>query len=277
MEAIFWLVLIAIFALGLIAGSFVNCAVWRFGAGESALRGRSYCPKCKHQLSWLDLIPALGFLLLRGKCRYCQKSISWQYPAVELAVAGLFCAAALIVYPAIFEGRIFLFPFLELAAHWLFLAALAMIFAADWRWYLIPDNALIAGFFAAFLLLAARMAQDWFLLGRVDTGIVADSLIGAAFAGLLFLAIFLASRGKWMGFGDVKLAFLMGFFLGFAPALAALFLANLFGAIMGIGLICAKKKKMSSQIPFGPFLVFGAVAAIFFSSAITDWYFSIGI
>ncbi len=276
-EISFWFVLIAIFVFGLIAGSFVNCAIWRFGAGESALKGRSYCPKCKHQLSWFDLAPVFSFLILRGKCRYCQKPISWQYPAVELAMGGLFCAAALTVYPAIFGGRISPFLFLELAAYWLFLAAMVMIFVADWRWYLIPDGALIAGFFAALILLGARMAKDWFLFGQIDIGVAIDPLIGAAFAGALFLAIFLASRGKWMGFGDVKLVFLMGFFLGFAPVLAALFLANLFGAIMGIGLICAKKKKMSSQIPFGPFLVFGALAAIFFSSAMINWYLSVGI
>ncbi len=276
MELLFWPVFGGIFALGLIAGSFANCAIFRFGEGESALDGRSRCPKCRRKLAWYDLFPVISFFVLRGKCRYCQKPISWQYPAVELAVAVLFCAAAWRFYPAVFAGHFSFFPFLELAAWWIFLAAMAVVLAADWRWYLIPDGALIAGLAAVLALRAGRLAQDSFLFGRPDFAALADPLSGAAFAGGLFLAMFLASRGKWMGFGDVKLAFLMGFALGFWPVLLALFLANFFGAIMGLGMVLAKKKKMSSPIPFGPFLVAGLLISLFFAPAILDWYLLAG-
>jgi len=272
MELVFWLVFGGILGLGLIVGSFLNCAIFRFGAGESALEGRSRCLKCRHKLAWFDLIPLSSFFVLRGKCRYCQKPISWQYPAVELATGILFLAAAANFYPALFSGKLFLFPFLELAAYWIFLAAMVMVFAADWRWYLIPDGALIAGLFGALVLRASRIAEYYFLFQKFDWQIAIGPLIAALFAGGLFLAIFLASRGKWMGFGDVKLAFLLGFVLGFWPVLLALFLANFFGAIMGLMMILAKKKKMSSQIPFGPFLVFGALAALFFAPDFLNWY-----
>ena len=276
MELLFWPVFGGMFALGLIAGSFANCAIFRFGEGESALDGRSRCPKCRRKLAWYDLFPVISFFVLRGKCRYCQKPISWQYPAVELAVAVLFCAAAWRFYPAVFAGHFSFFPFLELAAWWIFLAAMAVVLAADWRWYLIPDGALIAGLAAVLALRAGRLVQDSFLFGRPDFAALADPLSGAAFAGGLFLAMFLVSRGKWMGFGDVKLAFLMGLALGFWPVLLALFLANFFGAIMGLGMVLAKKKKMSSPIPFGPFLVAGLLISLFFAPAILDWYLLAG-
>ncbi|MFZ3099833.1 MAG: A24 family peptidase, partial [Minisyncoccales bacterium] len=150
------------------------------------------------------------------------------------------------------------------------------VFAADWRWYLIPDGALITGLIAVLALRAGALAQDFFLFGRPDFAALADPLSAAAFAGGLFLAMFLASRGKWMGFGDVKLAFLMGLALGFWPVLLAVFLANLFGAIMGLVMVSAKKKKMSSPIPFGPFLVAGLLISLFFAPAILDWYLLAG-
>ncbi len=276
MDLMFWFVFFAIFILGLIAGSFANCAIFRFGERESALDGRSRCPKCRHGLAWYDLIPVVSFFIRRGKCRYCQKPISWQYPAVELAVAGLFCAAAWRFYPAVFAGHFSFFPLFELSAWWIFLAAMAVVFTADWRWYLIPDGALIAGLIAVLALRAGVLAQDYFLFGRIDFAALADPFSGAAFAGGLFLAMFLASRGKWMGFGDVKLAFLMGLALGFWPVLLAVFLANLFGAIMGLGMVLAKKKTMSSPIPFGPFLVAGLLISLFFAPAILDWYLLAG-
>ncbi len=157
------------------------------------------------------------------------------------------------------------------------LAALIVVFVADLRWYLIPDSALVVGFVGALILQAAVMRQNYLVFGQIDLATITAALLPVMFAGLLFLAIFLASRGKWIGFGDVKLAFLMGFILDFYATLIALFLANFFGAIIGLGLICAKKKKMSSQIPFGPFLVAGTLIALFFAPAIADWYLSVGV
>src|SRR3989338_11686015 len=81
-----------VFLFGLVVGSFLNSVIYRLGKGESALKGRSYCPQCKHPLSWQDLIPLLSFVLLKGKCRYCKAHISWQYPLVELATGILFVA-----------------------------------------------------------------------------------------------------------------------------------------------------------------------------------------
>ena len=88
-----------IFISGLFIGSFLNCVIYRLEKKESFLTGRSYCPKCKHKLSWQDLIPLLSFLELRGRCRYCKGKISWQYPLVELATAILFVGVFYITFP----------------------------------------------------------------------------------------------------------------------------------------------------------------------------------
>lgn len=277
MDILFWDVLVSIFIFGLIVGSFLNCLIWRSYAGESAMRGRSHCPKCKHQLVWFDLVPVFSFLALAGRCRYCKKPISWQYPAVELACGLLFCAAAFAFAPMIFAGNFLIFPILELAAYWLILAALIAIFAADLRWYIIPDGALIAGLAGALALRGLQLWESESVFHQLDANIIIAPLLAAILAAGFFLAIFLVSRGKWMGFGDVKFAVLMGLIAGLPEVLIALFLANFFGAIIGLGLIAAGKKKMSSLIPFGPFLVAGTLAALFFSRRIIDWYFSIGV
>jgi leader peptidase (prepilin peptidase)/N-methyltransferase len=273
MEFLFWFIFGAIFVFGLMVGSFLNCWIWRFHRGQSPLQGRSYCPNCLHSLAWFDLAPVFSYLFLRGKCRYCKKPISWQYPAVELSAAVLFVAAALAFYPSLFSGGWSFYLFFQLAAYWLLISAFIVIFVADLRWYLIPDSALAVGLIGVLCLRAAQFWESYSVFGEIAVGDIFALFIPSLFAGLLFLALFLVSRGKWMGFGDVKLAFLMGLSLDFVPTLIALFLANFFGAIIGLSLIAAGKKKMSSQIPFGPFLVGGTLIALFFESSIANWYF----
>lgn len=268
MEFFFYYILASIFIIGLIIGSFLNCVIWRFHRQESVFFGRSYCPKCHRQLAWFDLIPVFSYLMLRGRCRYCKKRISWQYPAVELATALFFCFAALAFAPEIFQNYFPANTILALAGYWIVLASLIVIFVADLRWYLIPDGAILSGLTGAAVLLISRLWN----FGRFEIGFLADYGLAALFSGLLFLAVFLISRGKWLGFGDVKFVILMGLVLGSARTLVALFFGNFFGAIIGLGLICAKKKKMSSPVPFGPFLVLGTVIAMFFSSRIIDCY-----
>ena len=125
-------VLIYIFVLsfGLIVGSFLNCVIYRLEEGKSFLKGRSFCPDCKHTLSWRDLIPLLSFLILKGKCRYCQKKISWQYPSVELSTGILF----LLIFN-------YTFPNLLATGYWLLVASfLIIIFVYDLKHYVIPDK-----------------------------------------------------------------------------------------------------------------------------------------
>jgi leader peptidase (prepilin peptidase)/N-methyltransferase len=223
-----------IFVFGLIVGSFLNCIIYRLEKGESFLKGRSYCPKCKHRLAWQDLVPVLSFLFLLGKCRYCKKSISFQYPLVELATAILFVLSPDIRFTIIV-------PFL------------IIIFVYDLKHYLIPDK---------IVYLAIGLAL---ILGF-------NQVIPACGAALFFLLIVLATRGRGMGIGDIKLAFLMGLLLGWPNILVALSFAFFAGATIGLALIFAKKKSLKSAVPFGPFLIAGTFIALFFGGKIINWY-----
>lgn len=250
------------FLLGLIVGSFTNVLILREGLG--AFRGRSICPSCKTTLRPYDLIPVLSWILLRARCRTCKASISIQYPLVEIAVGlGFFLVGGLFMP---------LYVKLVACAIIVLLVAIAiydlyhMLMPNAWVW---SWNALSLGF--TFLWLAAVHAplEQYFLaLGW-----------GIAVAAPLF-ALHFFSQGKWMGFGDVKFALGMGFLLG-PYGFIAHFYAFVSGAIIGLLLIFfsspygkslrafvtpkarsredAARVTMKSEVPFGPFLIFGTI------------------
>jgi len=250
-----------IFIFGLVVGSFLNCVIYRLEQKQSFLQGRSFCPHCKHILSWQDLIPVLSFLILRGKCRYCGKPISIQYPLIEIATGILF-VLSLNYELGIMNYEIFS---LEFIAYFLFLilnsSFLILIFVYDLKHFIIPDKIIYPAIVVVFIY---NILQGPALLMR--------SGLAAILAAGFFLSIVLVSRGRWMGLGDVKLAFLMGLFLGFPNILIALFFAFLIGAIIGVGLILAKRKTLRSEVPFGPFLVTGTFVALFWGDRIAQWY-----
>lgn len=257
MTAIFY---IFIFLFGLLVGSFLNCVIYRLEKNESFLKGRSYCPKCRHQLSWQDLIPLLSFFKLRGKCRYCKKPISWQYPLVELATAILFLGVFHISFP----------NFLLSIYYFLISSFLIIIFVFDLNHYIIPDEIIYPAIFVAFIydIIYSNLIVH-------SLNLIISYFYSSIGASLFFLIIFLISRGKWLGFGDVKLAFFMGLFLGFPAILVSLFLAFFIGAIIGIGLISLKKKGLKSEVPFGPFLVTGTLIALFWGEQLVNWYLNL--
>jgi len=250
-----------IFLLGLAVGSFLNCLIFRLEKGEGFLLGRSYCPKCQHQLNWLDLIPLFSFLLLKGKCRYCRQKISWQYPLVELATGILFLSP--LIYwaerPIIFQ---------ELFFYWVIFSFAIVIFVYDLKHYIIPDKVIYLA-----IVIALIFNFQFLILRELST--FKFSLLSALGASLFFLIVVLVSRGEWMGEGDVKLAFLMGLLLGFPNILVALFFAFLIGAIVGIGLVISGKKTLKSEVPFGPFLVTGTFIALFWGERIVEWYWGL--
>lgn len=252
-----------VFLLGLCVGSFLNAFVYRLEKGESAFKGRSYCPKCKHQLSWIDLIPVLNFLFLKGRCRYCKKPISFQYPIVELSTGLLFAALLLLLNPQNASQYISFALFLFIAS------GLVAIFVYDLKHFLIPDVVVYPLIGASLLFLSVKSMEQG-TLNPLVSGIA--SALGAA--GFFFM-LFLVSKGTWMGFGDVKLALFMGLFLGWPLILPALFLSFFLGALVGIVLILLKKKKWKSQVPFGPFLITGTFLALFFGKELVDYYFQL--
>ena len=236
----------------------MNCVIYRLETGENFWKGRSYCPHCRHKLGLGDLIPVFSFLRLRGRCRYCQQKISWQYPLVELSTGIIFFLIA-------FTGVN------NYAMAYLLTPFLVVIFVYDLKHYIIPDKVIYPAIAMA-LISNIRCVRTVGIFEYSNIETFVNPILAAILASGFFAVIVLASKGKWMGLGDVKLAFLMGLILGFPNVLAALFLAFFTGAIIGIGLIALGRKKMKSEVPFGPFLVTGTLIAMFWGEELINWY-----
>lgn len=241
------------FILGLLIGSFVNARIYRTKANISIIKGRSICTFCKHALYWYDLVPILSFLWLKGKCRFCKKKISWQYPLVEMAMGLYFSAIFWRFFDFSFFGGILVLYY------WIIGAILMAIFVYDYFHYIIPDEYVYSG------IVVSLIFNIYFQ--TIYSGLLA----GLVFAGF-FALIFFISRGRWLGFGDVKLVALLGLWLGWPVIIPAMFFGFAFGAIIGIVLIFLGKKGMKSQVPFGPFLISGALVGLFFGNLIINWY-----
>jgi prepilin signal peptidase PulO-like enzyme (type II secretory pathway) len=245
---------LTISVFGLFIGSFLACLVYRLENNQSFLRSRSFCPKCKHTLGVWDLAPVLSFVWLRGKCRYCRQEISWQHPLSELGTAVVF-----------FLVSFFSSDYSSLVYYLIASSFLIIIFIYDLKHYLILDKVIYPA-------IALALAFNSRLLFSGQASLFFSFLLSALGAALFFILIILVSRGKWLGQGDVKLAIFMGLLLGWPGIALALFLANFLGAIIGIGLILARKKSLKSEVPFGPFLVVGTLIALFWGERIVNWY-----
>ncbi len=258
--------------LGLCLGSFTNAFVWRLheqskkGAKKnkdlSITKGRSMCPNCKHALGLADLIPVLSWLSLRGKCRYCHKPISIQYPLVELLMALLFVVSYM-WWPYGFElagivQYIFWLPSLVI---------LMSLLIYDLKWMLLPNR--LVWPFVWFTAVNAGLQ----IILRHDINLIFQAFWGVVCLAGLFYVIFQLSKGRWIGGGDVKLAIALGLLVG-GPlkAFLLLFVASVIGVLVTIPLLAKKQKKMTSQIPFGPFLIIGTFVVYLFGSSIVSWY-----
>jgi leader peptidase (prepilin peptidase) / N-methyltransferase len=241
---------ILFFPLGLLLGSFVTVVAYRVPRHQSVVSGRSHCPSCGHQIAAYDNVPVLSWLLLRGRARCCGAAISPRYPATELTLGLLYAATALVYWEE--PG--------ELALGLIFVTTLVAVTLTDLEQRIIPNKILAA---AAPIGLAVAVATD--------PGSLPERAAAAVAAGGLLLAAALAyPRG--MGIGDVKLAAVMGFFLGRNVA-PALFVALLAGSLVGLAMMArhgtAARKR---AIPFGPFLALGGVAGLLAGEEMIDWY-----
>jgi len=286
-------VILAVF--GLCLGSFVNAIVWRMHEQEklkakssklkarkgdsrlltkdfrlsaqdlSILKGRSMCDHCGHQLSSLDLVPLLSWLALRGRCRYCKKAVSWQHPAVELAMA------------AVFVGSYYFWP-------------LAVAGAGQWVLFitwLVTSVGLMALLLydLQFMLLPSRIIYPTLAVaatGRLTYLLWYDPARGQGFvqwafslgvSSGVFLLLFYVSRGRWIGFGDVRLGLITGTILATpAKSFVMIFLASLMGTLFVLPAIATGKTKMTSRIPYGPFLITASFIVILFGQSFINWY-----
>jgi len=219
------------------------------------------CPYCEHTLSAVDLIPVLSWLLLRGKCRYCHRRISLQYPLIELLTASLF-VLSYHVWPYGFDlqGDVLLITWLVL------LVGLISLMLYDFKWMLLPDR-LVYPLLAYWAFVTIFLA----IVGGNAVDILLGAVLGMLVCGGIFWALFQVSKGKWIGGGDVKLGFLLGMVTGgFIKGFMVIFGASVLGSAVALPLLATKKFNRSSRIPFGPFLIAAAIIVFLFGSRLHD-------
>ncbi len=257
------MVYILVFIFGAIIGSFLNVMILRYGTGESVVYCGSRCFSCGKKLSWSELIPLFSFLFQKGRCRECRSKISRQYPIVE-AITG-------IIFTLIFWRFNFQLDFqagfyqLFTLIFWMLIFSLLIIISVyDFRHQIIPNKVVYLLIFSAF----AR----WLIIERT----FADFFGGMSLF-IFFGALWFVSKGRWMGFGDAKLALAGGWLLGLWKGVISVFFSFWLGALTGIILLLFSSKKLTlkSRIPFGPFLSLGILIAFLFGEEILKFYLSL--
>jgi len=246
------IVLISI--LGLIVGSFSNVCIYRIPKNESIVYPASHCPKCRSIISPKDNIPLLSYILLKGRCRNCKSKISIQYPVVEL-LTGLTYLIIYVIYGLSIQTLIYI----------ILSSALIIIAFIDLNEQIIPDVISLPGIVIGFILS--------FFVPYIS---FINSASGVVVGGGIILVIGLAGsvifKKEAMGGGDVKLAAMIGAFLGWRYIIVSLFLGFFLGALTGIILIMAKIKKREDAIPFGPFIALGSIITLLWGEKIISWY-----
>ena len=283
-------IIIVLIILGLVMGSFAGAQVWRLRAkqlqrdkqqGESysktefkklqPLMGRkqrddrSQCLHCGHVLSTVDLVPLFSWLATKGRCRYCHEPIGVFEPIMEF-VAAVLCVLSYICWPFTFtHGTDWL-----LFGVWIVALELLIILAAyDIKWQLLPDSINFSFIGVAALFLGLRYLQ----ISTMPVSYVSVLISVAIMAGLYAL-LYIVSKGKWIGFGDVKLGVGLGLLLGdWKLAFLALFLANLIGCLIVLPGVVSKKLKGSSRIAFGPLFIAGALIAFWWGMPLMSQLF----
>ncbi len=258
-----------VLVFGLLFGSFVNALVWRLKNKRNWVQERSECVHCGHKLTAKDLIPVVSWLLLKGRCRYCKKPISYQYPVVEIMVSALFVWSYL-HWPSEITGMVIVHFCLWLVL----LVVLSALIVYDFRYMLLPNKLVTAAGIVTALWIIINT-----LFGEHSYAPIIDSFLGLLSFGGLFYLMFQISNGKWIGGGDVKLGFVLGAWLA-SPLLSLL--AIFTGSVVGLLLtpiLTSKKLSMKSRIPFGPMLIVGTVIATLYGSKLVDAYnqFTVGL
>jgi leader peptidase (prepilin peptidase)/N-methyltransferase len=298
------------FLLGLLLGSFLNVCISRLPDHRSISKPRSHCPKCLKTIRFYDNIPLLSWLLLRARCRHCKEPISWRYPAVELAVGLWFAISCLIFLRSSLAGLYQQLTTNNLGTLSIDAIAIAILgflliglLVMDWQTHTLPDAFTITGTLIAFVLICCQAVflgphQDELLLkGRnplTSPGNVTDRgnviltgpehlVLGRvlaifAAATILFLIGYvykLLRHREGMGFGDVKLIAMIAAFLGFWPAILALFLGFILSSVYALTLIARGRATAATRLPLGTFLAIGGLTAALIGTPLIAWYTSL--
>lgn len=280
---------ISLILLGLCLGSFAGATVWRLRArqlsqdkksGEhvdhneyqhlKSLMGvklksdHSHCLHCGHQLKWYDLIPLVSWLSLKGRCRYCKKPIGLMEPLIEVGLAVFF-----VLLYSVWPGGVDDWQSITVFVLWLMAGVgLAILFAYDLKWFLLPDA---VNFFV--IAIGALVATSTIIFSDNLSLSLWNVFGSVAILGGIYLILYLVSKGRWIGFGDVKLGLGLGLLLGdWKLAALAVFLANLIGCLIVIPMMLTGKLKRNSHVPFGPLLITGTIIAQLFGAFMVETY-----
>jgi len=236
--------------LGLILGSFLNVVAYRLPRGESLAVPASRCPGCDSPIKPYDNVPVLSWLLLRGRCRSCGEAIAWRYPLVELSTAVLMALVVVVIG----TGE-------EVWLGLAFVVLLVPVTVIDFDFRIIPNKLMLAGTIAALVILVITRPDD-----------IPEHLIAATAAGG-FLLVAVLAYPSGMGMGDVKLAFVMGLFLG-RDVGVALLAGLLVGSLVGIAIMARKgvAAGRKTYVPFGPFLALGGIVGLLAGDPVVEWY-----
>lgn len=253
-----WLNTVGALAFGSVIGSFLNVCIHRLPRGESLVFPGSHCPRCGAQIRWHDNVPILSYMFLRGRCRDCQGRIAPRYPLVE-AISALLCLWILARYGLSMTSAIY----------YLLVCALVVVAFIDLDHQIIPDLITYPG-------IPAGVAAS-FLLPEIT---LKDSLVGLLLGGGILLGVALLFRWirkkEGMGMGDVKLLAMIGAFLGWKAVVLTLLLSSFVGALVGYAALRLSGKGVGQPIPYGPFLVLGALAYLLGGAHWVDWYLGLG-
>ncbi len=246
--------IVFIFILGLIVGSFSNVCIYRIPRNESIIYPASHCPKCRTKIKAIDNIPLLSYILLKGRCRNCKSKISIQYPIVEF-LTGVLYLIIYLVYGLSIQSLIYI----------ILSSALIIISLIDLNEQIVPDVISLPGIVIGFIIS--------FFVPYIS---FINSALGVLAGGGIILIIALAGsaifKKEAMGGGDVKLAAMIGAFLGWKYITISLFLGFFIGALAGIFLILSKIKSREDVVPFGPFIILGSFITLLWGEKIISWY-----
>ncbi|MDD3647997.1 MAG: prepilin peptidase [Candidatus Dojkabacteria bacterium] len=273
---------IFLFLFGTAIGSFINAFEYRLRNKINFVTKRSACPKCKHELGVLDLIPLLSFVLIRGKCRYCGTKVSYQYPIVEFLagmlflISGWYVSSRMHIYSV--SDLFYLFSIAILIG---LMFSLFLFFALyDVKHKIIPNKVVIPVIIIAIIsnmIVAAVMhlnlfSSVWLIIGEFS---ILWNILSAILGALFIAAIIIVTKGKGMGGGDMKLVFLMGLILGWKNLIFAMYAAVILGSVGGLmwGAFAGRIKGL--KIPFGLFLSLGTIIAFLFGEDVWEWFWII--
>lgn len=285
------IVYVALILFGVCFGSFAGATVWRMRARQLVAdkaakedydrkeykrlkklinkpsKDRSQCLHCSYTLKWYDLIPVVSWLSLKGKCRNCHVPIGKFEFVIELGVAAFF-VVSYALWPGGVESALDITHFVL----WLIAGVImAILFAYDAKWYLLPNKLTIALAVVGLAVVGVTALQTQDIVGTVVSAIGSVLVLSGLYAVLYYV-----SKGRWVGFGDVKLGIGLGLLLvDWQLALIAVFIANLLGCLVVIPLLLTKKIERNAHIPFGPFLILGTILAWFVGWGVLNWYLSL--